>query len=308
MKKIFAAFIALCLLTGLRAQKVHEINLMPALQTDDAEIAEYGKAYLLDKVKDEINRVGYAGVNTSRFIVLVRPTVLDKQSTGQSILYTYNLNFSVVDLLADKTYSGFSIRTGGVGRSGGQAIQDALRKLDLKKSQLASNLKASVEDIVRYYNSNCSQIVAKTNVLLNSRQYDAALANLAFIPDLDNLSCRGEYNAALTKAFDQYAAYRCESAVTEARKQWSLNPNAGGVSAVASALDNVFISPNCKPGFNALVSEIKEKLTRDEFNENEFRKKIVDAGIALERDRIAASRDIAVEYYRNSMPSIYLIR
>lgn len=306
MKKIVTVLISILLFNTLQAQKQSDIKLMAILETKDQEIISNAKDLLLNKIKDEITRDGYAGINVSRFIVLVNPQVTDRQNNGQLVLYTYNLQFSVVDLMADKTYNSFSIQIGGTGKNSGQAIMDAVRRLNLAKTKLADNLKDAVQQIVKYYNTNCSAILAKTNLLLNAKQYEAAFANIAFIPDINELSCKNEYNAVLLKAFKQYDAYKCNATLIEARKEWNLNPTLEGSQTVSALLTGINLTDECKKEFNALISEIKGKLTADAFDEKAFRKKVYENEVELQKNMLTAYRDIAVEYYKNMMPSVYL--
>lgn len=306
MKKIVTVLISILLFNAMQAQKQSDIKLMAVLETKDQEIISNAKDLLLNKIKDEITRDGYAGVNTSRFIVLVNPQVTDRQNNGQLVLYTYNLQFSVVDLMADKTYNSFSIQMGGAGKNSGQAIMDATRRVNFAKTKLADNIKDATQQIVKYYNDNCSAIIAKTNLLLNAKQYEAAFANIAFIPDINEMSCKNEYNAILLKAFKQYDAYKCNATLLEARKEWNLNPTLEGSQLVSAILTGINLTDECKKDFNVLISEIKAKLTGDAFDEKEFRKKVYDNEVNLQKTMLTTYRDIAVEYYKNMMPSVYL--
>ncbi|MBP8067218.1 MAG: hypothetical protein KAY27_01530 [Pedobacter sp.] len=288
------------------AQKQSDIRLMPALKTNDPEITRAVGELLLNKVKNEIILQGYAGVNTSRFIVLVNPVAADKQNNGQLLTITYDIQFSVIDIFTDKTYNSFTIPVGGVGKSSNLAFVDAIRRIDLSKTKLGENLSSSVKDIISYYNTNCNAIIERANVYLASGQFEAALSTLAFIPDINSLSCRTSYNVNLLKIMQQYSLYKCNSVLTKAKQAWSLDPTIDGAKAVSSALLGISLTPACKKDFEALLAEIKAKLKNDQFDDKEFAKRIVDSSIALERDQIAASRDIAVAYYQNLRPTSYI--
>lgn len=307
MKRLMILFIATIGCMNLVAQKQADIMLMAALQTKDNEISGAAKGLLLNKIRDEINREGYSGVAGSRFIVMANPQIIDKQQNGQLLMYTYEIQFTVTDLVADKTYSSFTARAGGAGRNGSQASMDAFRRLNLKKTEMSKNIAESVRQIVEYYNANCKSILARTNIYLEAKQYEAAMANLAFIPDMHNLSCSREYNDMLLKAYTQYSAHKCEMALTEARKEWALNPTINGAGKISEILSGIQLNAACREEFNALTSQIGKKLEQDQFDEKEFIRKIYESEVAIERDLIQASREIAVEYYRNSRPEVYLL-
>lgn len=308
MKNIIASII-LCLIgqsTIIAQTKQHDIVLMPALKTDDKDIANYGKDYLLDKMNNEIIKNGCISNNIARFVLVAQPTIVNKNFTGQSMLYTYSFQFSVVDILANKTYSSFSMQLGGIGQTGGQAFMDALRRLDLTKSKLESSIKEAVAEITSYYNANCSNILANASTLLEADQFEEAVATITQIPDLANLNCKPQYNVLYGKIAKRFTSYKCSYAIQKAKKEWALNPTKEGVAAVSIALDGINLSSDCQKDFNDLINEIKKKLQGDEFDEKTFRRKIYEDAVALEKDRISAMRDIAVEYYKKQINNIYL--
>lgn len=288
------------------AQKQSDIRLMPALKTGDTEITQSSKELLLNKIKNEITQKGYAGVNTSRFIVLANPTATDKQNNGQLLTITYDIQFSVIDIFTDRTYNSFTLQIGGVGKSSNLAMVDAIRRVNLNKTKLGEHIAIAVKDILSYYNANCASIIEKANVYLAAGQHEAALGTLAFIPDINSLSCKNSYNANLLKIMQQYSLYKCNSILSRAKQEWSLNPTIDGVSAVSSALSGINLSPACRKDFELLLAEIKAKLKKDQFDEKEFAKKIFDTSVMLERDQIAASRDMTVAYYQSLRPSNYI--
>jgi len=290
----------LCAVMGAFAQKQTDISLMPVMANSTGDFSESSKAILLNKVRDGITAQGYAGTTASRFIVLVNPEVTDKQHSGQNLMFTYTLQFSVIDLIMDKTYSSISIPMGGVGKTPDQALVDAVRRLNLSKSRLPAYLSATAADMLKYYNANCGSIIEKTRLYMAAGEYEAAFGNLAFLPDLPNLSCKKEYNQVLLATLKQYTAYKCHAQLTEAKKEWSLNPSAEGANSVSAILSGINLTADCKKEFESLLNSINTKLEKDQFDEKEFTKQILQSYVDLERDYISASRDVAIAYYENT--------
>lgn len=290
----------LCAAMSAFAQKQTDISLMPVMDNSTGDFSESARAILLNKVKDGITAQGYAGADASRFIVLVNPEVTDKQHNGQNLMFSYTLQFSVIDLIMDKTYSSFSLQMGGVGKTPDQALIDAIRRLNLSQSRLSAYLSSSVAEMLKYYNANCGSIIEKTRLYMAAGKYEAALGNLAFLPDLPNLACKKEYNEVLLATLKQYTAYKCHAQLTEAKKEWSLNPSMEGANSVSAILSGINLSADCKKEFESLLSSIKGKLERDQFDEKEFTKQVLKSYVDIERDSISASRDIAVAYYENA--------
>ena len=307
IKKIQIAALAIVLSTamGAYAQKQTDISLTPVMDNSTGDFSESTRAILLNKVRAGITAQGYAGSEVSRFIVLVNPEVTDKQHNNQNLMFTYTLQFNVVDLVMDKTYSSFSQQMGGVGKTPDQAFADAIRRLDLSKSRLSAKLSASVSEMLKFYNANCGHILEKSRLYMAAGKYEAALGNLAFLPDLSNLSCKKEYNTLLLSVLKRYTAYKCQAQLTEAKKEWSLNPTAEGAKSVSAILSGITLSADCKKDFDVLLNNIKGKLERDQFDEKEFSKQVLKGYIDIERDAISASRDIAVAYYQNNFYKDY---
>jgi hypothetical protein len=289
-----------------RAQKQTDIVLTAVLKSKDPEVVEYAAESILNKVKSEIERDGFTADEMSRFAVVVNTVVTDKQNTGQALLYTYDIRFSVTDLLLDKTYGSFTVQIGGTGKSEGQAMMDALRRLDLKKSRLADNIKSATGQIIQYYNTNCRAIIDKVNMYLAAKQYNEAFANIAFIPDINSLSCKNELNALYVKVYQQYTAYNCAQTVQEAQNAWNLDPTKNGAEKVLELLSGIQLSAACKTEVNKLIAEIKKKLLNDQFDEKAFRNKVFDSAVNIQRDMINASRDVAVAYYKSKLSDVYV--
>jgi|GEM_PF-6904811 len=307
IKKIQIAALALLLCTAVSAfaQKQTDISLMPAMATSTGDFSESARTILLNKVKEAITAQGHASAGPSRFILLVNPEATDKQNNGQNMMFTYTLQFSVIDILMDRNYSSFSVQMGGVGKTPDQALVDAVRRLNLSQSRLTASLSSAIAEIQKYFNSNCQDILAKSRVYVAAGKHEEAIGNLAFLPDMAGLSCKKEYNDLLLSVLKQYTAYKCQAQLTEAKKEWSLNPTAEGARSVSAILSGITLSADCKKDFDNLLSSIKGKLEREQFDEKEFRKTVFTAAVDIERDKIAASRDIAVAYYQNKFYKDY---
>ncbi|MEJ2883573.1 hypothetical protein [Pedobacter sp. GR22-6] len=298
-RKIMLAALLLLTSSAAWAERQTDISLLPVMQNSKGEVDETVSSALLNKVKDELTAQGLAAGEGSRFILVVNPELSDKQQNGQQLMFSYTLQFSVVDLITDKTYSSFRQQMGGVGKTEAQAMMDAIRRLDLSKSKLQSYLDNSVASILRYYQANCKSIIEKAKLYMAAGKYDAALGQLAFIPDVPKLSCHATYNQVLLSALKQYTAYKCHAQLVEAKRAWSLDPTLEGAAAVSAVLSGITLSPDCKKEYEVLLSSIKSKLERDQFDEKEFTKTVFKSYVDIERDSIAAAKDIAVAYYQN---------
>ncbi len=304
--QIIGLMLLICTTITAFAQKQTDIVYTAVLKSADMKAYELSAENILSSVKNEITRNGYSADDMSRFAVVVNPVISNKQSTGQSLLYIYDINFSIVDLLLDKAYGSSTIQVGGTGKTEGQAFMDALRRLDMKKTNLAEKIKSATGEIIAYYNKNCKFIIDKANMLISAKKFDEAFATIAYVPEINSLTCKTELNNTYIKAYQLYTAYNCDQAVQEAKNAWSLNPTQQGANEVRELLAGQQLSATCKAEVNKLITEIKTKLLKEQFDEKAFRNKVFDGQVAIQRDAIKASRDIATEYYRSKISDTYI--
>jgi len=285
-----------------------DIPFFPAIQEHNSEddLSKYFKTNLLNKLNQEISKNGCGASELSRFVVLVNPEVLNMTTNGQMMLYQFNLLFSFVDLVSKKTYNNFTIEIAGAGNTPGQAVYDATRRFNLSSSDFGANLKKACTQIVDYYSKNCNSIVAKANTLAFSGNVDEAVAQLYSIPDIQDLSCASKVNETLVNINNLITSSKCRNSIAEATKEWSLNPTEDGAKSVSSLLSNLILTDDCNQSYNVLIAEIKAKLTQKQFDAIQFRNKMYDDAINIQKQKMANDRDIAIEYYKNLIPPSYI--
>ena len=307
MKKITTLLIAtwVCITAWSQGRQT-DIALMPAIETNDAAIEKYAKQTLLSKVSTEIATVGFSSVSVGRFILLMKIEPTEKQSSGELIQISYHADLSVEDLMMHTGYSHFGVDLFGSGHTEGQAIMDAARRLNLSKSNFTEHIKKGINEIVNYYNANCNKLLQNAQSYAEVGNFDEAYALLYQLPDGANLNCKQQCNSFLNSLLKQQAAAQCTHAVEEANKEWSLSPNAMGIGAVAEALQGIQVTKDCKPAYDALLNEIKKKNLKDELDEKQLQLKKYDNEYSLEKERIGAMREIALGYYKQVMPTVYL--
>lgn len=287
------------------SQKQSDFNLVPVFVSNaEVRISQSGVNLLLNKLKNEIGKQGFSAEGGSRYALAADFQKVANQNNGQLLLNTYELQLNVTDLLSNKNYGSFSVKLAGAGRTEEQCMVDAVNRANFK---LTDDLKGAVSEILKFTNANCSNILENARMLINADKYEAALAEIAFIPAFANMNCRNEYNRVLLTAMKGYTGYKCKLVLTEAQKEWNLKPTAAGAEKVADILRGVEINKDCEGEFNSLMAVIRKKLEKNESESRAFVRMILDNQTQLERERIAAARDIAVAYYQKAVPSNYLI-
>ncbi len=309
MKKNIITLFTIVLCQLATAQKLQtDIALMAAIETQDATIAKYGKLQLLSKLGVQLSQVGYRGINVSRFIALLKIEPIKKTFNGQQIMISYQIDISLQDLMLEQSYGNHSQTISGIGNTEGQAILDAANNMNLKNGGFVTNLKAAVDEMVTYYNTNCELVLAKAKANADAGDYNEAMAMLYQLPQSSNLSCSSQYKALYGSLLKQQASQRCQSAIIEASRQWATSPDASGAADVATTLTGLTLTADCISEYKKLLEEIKKKKISDEVDEKKLRIKMFDNEVLLEKDRIGAMGSVAAAYYKSQIPSVYLYK
>ena len=307
MKKYILTLLGIAIWQLSFAQKLQtDIALMPALETQDVAIATYGKQQLLSKLGSQLSQVGYRGINISRFIALLKIEPVKKDFNGQHVMISYQIDISLQDLMLQQSYGNHSQKIMGMGLSEGQAILDAANNMNLKNSGFAENLRAAVNEMVEYYNSNCESVLSQAKANADAGNYNEAFALMYQLPKSKNLSCNSQYKNLYSSLLKQQTSQLCQNAIQEANREWATNPNATGAADAAATLTGLTLTPECLKDLKTLLAEIKSKKLNDEVDEKKLQVKIFDSNTALEKDRISAMGSVAAAYYKSQIPTIYL--
>jgi hypothetical protein len=312
MKKLLFIFIGVAFLGSVRANVQDSIKsvipIVPALNSADPNLVQYGQQYISSKVSNEILKSGLAGTaeSESRFLLVITPTVIDKQNNNQLVMVKLSIQFSVVDVYEHITYSEMTTTVSGAGKSDIEASIDAFRRMNLTNSKLSEVIRSGRAKIMEYYVNKCSDIVNKANTLIKSKNHEEAIAILSSIPDLSNKTCKSAINSALSTAYLQLLDYKCQVAISQAKVVWSSSPNSEGAAEVSGLLSNLVVTDACKASLNGLISEIKARLISQEKREWDFKVATYKDTVNLQIATINAYRDISKSYYKSIRPTNYI--
>ncbi|MEE2954381.1 MAG: hypothetical protein VX347_04325 [Bacteroidota bacterium] len=137
--------------------------------------------------------------------------------------------------------------------------------------------------------NECMEAIATARTAIAQDDYDRAAGYLSDI--LPDVSCYADAQALLKKIED----HRCAIALGKAQGAWS----SGDARRAGSWLSEVAADSKCYSDALALGNQIKRKLKADEDREWDFKLKVHDDAVELEKQAIKAVRDIGVAWGEN---------
>ena len=221
---------------------------------------------------------------------------LDDVVPGPPVRHVINGTFTVYigDAINQQVYASTSFDVKGVGNSEERAYINALSSIGSKRNQLAQFIEGAKEKIIDYYNKNYKSYLAKAQTAMSQRNYAEALYYTTSIPEC----CIGyaEASRLTLSIYQSNIDYEGEVLLAEARGAWAANPNEDGAREAWSYLSRIDPSAACYGEAMKLGEQIRK--TVKENWDFEVKEKYRDA-VALEKQRIAAARDIGVAFAKS---------
>lgn len=322
-KLLFTILIALYI-SNSNAQEV--INLDDfgriALNTyvsNDVKIPLEAKNQLEIKLKQIASKYGMAGTAANpRFILTASVSITTKDIVAgppQMIAQNIDITLFIGDAIENKVFASTIITSKGVGTNENKAFIDAIKQINIQSKDFKAFLEEAKAKIVSYYATQCDIIITKAEALKVQESYDEALYNLALVPDI----CKDCYFKCLNEmsiVYDLKINSEGKKLLDKSITTWAANPNQEGANEATEFIKQINPKAKCIADASKLLRSINFKLIADEKErlrkeeEYEKRQQIIDAENAkqqavLERERINAYRQIAVEYAKNQPAVIY---
>ncbi len=324
MKKLFLIFGFCIQLINLYAQEVPKLDdfgriaLNPHV-SEQAKLPAEAKAQLEVKLKQIASNYGMAGsVANPRFIITANISITTKDllpGPPQQIAQSMDITIFIGDAIENKIFSNLVISSTGVGTNENKAFIDAIKQINTKNKKIEVFLDEAKTKIIAYYSTQCDFINQKATALQQQEKYSEAIYTLAQIPEI----CQECYFKALNEmsiVYDLKINSEGKKLLDKAITTWAANPNQEGANEAEEYIKQINPRAKCIPNASILLKSINSKLIADEKErlrkQEEFdkRQQKIDAENAkteaeLEKQRINAYRDVAVEYAKNQPAVVY---
>lgn len=267
-----------------------------AVVADNDDLSDEAKTYLDNKLSQIIIKNSLIGNQANaRFILLAKANVASKDVLGTApttIAMNIELTFYFGDGIDGNKFSSYTMNLKGVDINETKAYISAFKNIKTDDAGLVKFIDEGKSAVIKYYNTQCNQIITKAKSLQQREMYDDALNLLSSIPE----ACTSCFNQAAPVLQNVYAAkinYDCKKILNEANLLWNANQDSYTANTISEMFAN--ISPNAK-----CISEVKQLGNKIAARIKEVDKRewnyIFAKDIELEKDKIKAIRDIGVAY------------
>lgn len=267
-----------------------------AVISDNSEMGDEAKTYLENKLNQIIIKNSLIGNQANaRFIILAKPIISSKDVLGTApttIAMNMELTFYFGDGIEGNKFSSYTMNLKGVDNNDTKAYIAVFKNIKTDDPGLVKFIEDGKSAVIRYYNSQCNQIITKAKSLQQREMYDEALNLLSSIPEACT-SCYNQASPLLQNVYNAKVDYDCKKILNEANMLWSANQDTYTANTISKLFSNV--SPKAK-----CVSEVKQLGTKIAARVKELDKRewdyIFAKDIELEKDKIKAIRDVGVAY------------
>jgi hypothetical protein len=250
------------------------------------------------KITQIVSSVGLAGNGYSNnFVIYPKFAIYETEIVegGMQNINVVKCEWSLFIKQVDNNiiYATVTIPLKGYGKEKNNAITDVISKINPNSKEFSSFIETGKKKILDYYNLKCQDIITKSESLVKTQDYEQAIGLLMSVPE--EVSC---YNKIQEKTIDAYKSYQNQKCITQLQEaKTTLAKNQ--YSDALDILSQIDPSTKCYKEAEILIEKAREKVDAQAKSQLALRMKIYNDGIALEKQRIQATKEIAVEYYRN---------
>lgn len=312
MKKFYTLFCFSIQLISLYAQEVPKLNdfgrvaLYPCV-SEKSKLPEEAKNQLEIKLKQIASSYGMACSNTNpRFILSAEISITTKDIIAgppQQVSQNMDITFFVGDAIDSKIFSNIVISTNGVGTNLNKALIDAIKNINPKKKEIQSCIEEGKNKIINYYATQCDFIIKDAETLAKQEKYDEAIYNLALVPEVCK-DCYFKTSNIITTLFQQKIDTDCKAKLSKAKILWNGQQNIKQAEEVIAVISDINPNASCYGATESFAKEITAKIKADEKARLELALKKYHDKMELDKKRIDAYKEVAVEYGKNQPKTI----
>lgn len=313
MKSILTCLVFCSTLTLTFAQAAKDIGKI-ALSVIMPENVDGLDASQLSKLETKITQIVSAsglaasGYNNN-FVIYPKFAIYDTEVV-EGGMQNITVTTCEVSLFIKQTdnnvlFSTTSRQVKGSGSNKITSITNAISKIPTKDAQFQTFIQTGKEKIIQYYETKCSDIVSKSETLVKMQNFEEALGLLQTVPE--EVTC---YQTIQEKSIEAYKAYQNQKCITQIQEAKTVLA-ANNYSGALELLSKIDPSSNCFAESQTLIKSAETKIDAEEKKQWDFKMKMYNDNVALEKHRINAIKEIASAYYKSRPTTVsynYIIR
>jgi len=261
----------------------------------------------------------------------------------QMIAQNIELTLIIGDAVNNIKFASATLNIKGVGTNETKAFIQAFKTINPRNKELADLIENGKKKIIEYYRTQCDFILKDAQALVNQSKHDEAIYKLSLVPEVCQ-ECYYKCLDTLSSIYQQKIDADCQQKMTQAKAAWAGKLNSAGAEEAAEIIATINPQANCQDEIRALTTQINNKLSADakarwdfkmkqyddkvaqvkeetriaeeksirddDFREvqaqrdDQYRNKQADRNFELDKMKVTAYREVAVEYARNQPKSI----
>lgn len=305
MRKCISILVLACVIlsfftVNLQAQK-NNLALKVIVADQPEPFPHNAKSQLVNKLNLILTKNGLASADVlNRFFVTVVATPSTKDvipGPPMQIAQSMDFTFYIADYYTQVIYSTAMLSSKGVGTNDNKSYMDAIKRLNINNSEVASFVKEGKEKIIKYFDENADKMLLEIRTLAKQHEYEKALFLLTGIP----YDCKKytDFMDLADDVYQQYVDYLCDIILAEAKAIWASSQNADGAALAGEYLAQILPDAKCYADAENLYKEIKGKVLDDW----KFEMKKYQDEVDLESQRIDAWKSIGTAYGEGQQPT-----
>lgn len=303
-------------LTKVNAQKdlddADRVRIVPFISNQVEFISPIVKNNLQSKLAQIVSRNGYSGYSgfATRFVITPNISVLTKDviaGAPTKIALTLDLALFIGDGIDGIKYASTNLTLKGVGTNETKAYISAIKQIKPNNKYVKMLLQEGKDAIINYYYKNCDFIMGDIQKMVDSRNFDGALAMAMSVPSVSS-DC---YDRAVRKVKPIYKNLidkDCEELMTKAKTAWNLGQNINAAYAAGKYLNRIDPASSCYSDVRKFVKEIGDKVKKDGDKAWDFVLKKDKDLTDFKMKQLEAFKEINVEKAKNQPKEIYRVR
>lgn len=219
----------------------------------------------------------------------------------QMVAQNIDITFFVGDAVTNTIFSNTTLSLKGVGTNESKAFIDALKTINPKNKEVLAFLEEGITKIINYYSTNCDFIIKDAQTLVKQEKYDEAIFQLSLMPDVCQ-DCYFKCLDTLASIYQQKIDADCKVKFNEAKVTWVAAQNPTGAEKAGDILSTINPMATCQSEISEFVKMIDAKLKADEKARWQFKMKQYADKIAAQKEqvRIAEEKSKRDDVYREN--------
>ena len=276
---------------------IGKISLSIVMPENLENLDDSNLSNLETKILEIVNKTGLSGTGfTSNFVIYPKFTIYNsKVSKGMQNITFIDCELSLFIKQVDNNivFSTISKKLNGNGLSKAEAITNDISKLNTNDQDFQVFIEKGKTRIIQYYESRCVDLIVQADGMAKRQSYEEAITLLLSIPS--EVSCFSKVQSKTIEIYKNYQSYRCGSLLQQAQTSAAQN----NFSESLNYLSQIDPASKCGQDAKVLIGKIEGKIDAANRQQWQATMMIYKDAVQLEKQRISAVRDIAVEYARN---------